>query len=119
MLPGDTVTLGGEIEKLKSFEVVATDKVKPADVLVKSLLSPPYVAVSVRDPVVEKIKLQLPVPPERGRTAAFPRAATYHDTLGWFAVCSCYAEVHLNRLPHGRRARRCARDLSSRADLIH
>jgi hypothetical protein len=65
VLPGDTVTLRGEIENPKSFELVATDKVKPADVLVKSLLSPLYVAVSVRDPVVEKLKLQLPVPPER------------------------------------------------------
>jgi len=39
--------------------------VNPTDVLVKSLLSSLYVAISVRDPFVEKIKLQLPTPFER------------------------------------------------------
>jgi hypothetical protein len=53
------VTAGGTLTALP------TDNANPADMLVELLLSPPYVAVSVRDPVVEKIRLQLPTPLER------------------------------------------------------
>ena len=48
-----------------TFEILPTGNVNPTDVLTKSLLSPLYVAVSVRDPFVEKIKLQLPNPLDR------------------------------------------------------
>jgi hypothetical protein len=62
--PCESETVEGAIERLKP-PVTPTDNAKPADVLVKSLLSPLYVAVSVRDPVVEKIRLQLPSPLDR------------------------------------------------------
>jgi hypothetical protein len=62
--PCESETVEGDIERLKP-PVTPTDNAKPADVLVKSLLSPLYVAVSVRDPVVEKIRLQLPSPLDR------------------------------------------------------
>lgn len=62
--PCESETVEGDIERLKP-PVTPTDTANPAEVLAESLLSPLYVAVSVRDPVVEKLKLQLPSPLER------------------------------------------------------
>jgi hypothetical protein len=61
--PCNSEKVEGDIESVK-LPVTPADNANPADVLAISLLSPLYVAVSVRDPAVEKIRLQLPSPLE-------------------------------------------------------